>query len=46
MNKKLIERIRELFNQRLQSKTGWGKNEISILLNEVITQACLEVIDG
>lgn len=45
MNKKLIQRIEEIFTAKLQSKTGWGKNEILVLYKESVTEACLELID-
>jgi hypothetical protein len=45
MNKVLLARIKELFEQGLQAKTGWGRNDILNLYNECVTQACLERID-
>jgi hypothetical protein len=45
MNKKLIERIGDLFLQRLQIKTGWGKNEVIEIYKECVVKACLELID-
>lgn len=45
MNKKLIERIEQIFNQKLEAKTGWGKNEVKILLKEAIAEAALEFVD-
>jgi len=44
MNKKLIERITELFTQKLQSKTGWGRTEILNLHKEAVTEALLEML--
>lgn len=46
MNKKLIDRIKQLFEQKLQVKTGWGKNEVIALYNECVVQATLEIIDN
>lgn len=46
MNKKLIERIEQIFNQKLDAKTGWGKNEVKILLKEAIAEASLEMLDA
>jgi len=45
MNKKLIQRIEEIFEQKLQSKTGWGRNEILALHKEAVNEALLELID-
>lgn len=45
-NKKLLERIKEIFAQKLSVKTGWGKNEILVLHNEAIVEAVLELVDN
>jgi hypothetical protein len=45
MNKKLIQRIEEIFEKKLQAKTGWGRNEILALHKEAVTEALLELID-
>lgn len=44
MNRKLIQRIEELFVEKLQAKTGWGRNEIIALHKEAITEALLELV--
>ena len=44
MNKKLIERITELFTQKLQSKTGWGRNEILALHAAAVAEAVMETL--
>lgn len=46
MNRKLIKRIQALFEEKLQSKTGWGRNEIINLLKDSINEAVLEAIDN
>lgn len=46
MNKKLLARIEELFTQKLQAKTGWGRNEIIALYKEAVSEAVLEMLDG
>jgi hypothetical protein len=45
MNKKLIQRIQELFFIGLQSQTNWGKNQVEILYKDVVNQALLELVD-
>jgi hypothetical protein len=45
MNKALIERIEEIFKEKLQVKTGFGRNEILILYKDSVNQAVLEFID-
>lgn len=45
MNKALIQRIEQIFKEKLQAKTGWGRNEILEKHKEAITEACLEFID-
>ncbi len=42
MNKKLIERIQELFFEALEKKTGWGKNDIKDVYKDCVMQALLE----
>ena len=44
MNKALLKRIEEIFSQKLQSKTGWGRNEIILIYKESVTEAVLEFV--
>lgn len=44
--KKLILRIQEVFFQKLQAKTSWGKNEIITLYQHSVTQVLLENLDN
>ena len=45
MNKKLVTRIKELFEQKLQAKTSWGRNEILALHAESVSEAVMEMMD-
>ena len=45
MNKKLIQRIEEIFTQKLQAKTGWGRNDVLIVYKEAVSEAVLEMLD-
>ena len=45
MNKKLLERIEELFTQKLSTKTGWGKNEILQTYKDCVREALMEALD-
>ena len=45
MNKKLLERIAELFEQKLQEKTGWGRNDVLKIYREAVNEAILEILD-
>lgn len=45
MNKKLLKRIEEIFELKLSTKTGWGKNEVLQLYKDSVTEALLELID-
>lgn len=45
MNKKLIERIEELFTSYLSTKTNWGRNEILALHSLAVKTALLEIVD-
>lgn len=46
MNKKLLERIEELFKEKLQFKTGWGRNEILNIYKDAVKEAIMELIDS
>lgn len=37
-------RVKELFLKRLEAKTGWGRNEVAQLLDEVLLQVADEEI--
>lgn len=45
MNKKLLDRIKAKFEERLKVKTGWGRNEIMALYNECVTDALLDMME-
>lgn len=45
MNKKLLQRIEELFTAKLQDKTGWGRNEVLQLYKDSVTEALLELLE-
>jgi len=45
MNKKLIKRIEEIFFDKLQSKTGWGRNDVMKIYKEAVNEALMEMID-
>lgn len=42
--KQLVKRIEELFSEKLQAKTGWGRNEVLALLREAQIEALLEAV--
>jgi hypothetical protein len=44
MNKMIFE-IKSRFEQALEVKTGWGKNEVKTLLDQIIIQVLTEHID-
>lgn len=43
---KYFNRFEEIFTQKLQSKTNWGRNEIILLLKDSIKETLLEVLDS
>ena len=45
MNRKLLKRIEELFEAKLMSKTGWGRNEVMAIYRESVNEAILELIE-
>lgn len=46
MNKKLLERIQELFFEALTTKTGWGRNDIKEVYKDCVIQALSEQVDN
>lgn len=44
-NKELINRIKEIFYLKLQTKTNWGRNDVKALLDNAISEALLEILD-
>lgn len=45
MNKQLLARIKELFEKRLQTKTGWGRNDVMAEYNAAVQEALMELLD-
>jgi hypothetical protein len=46
MNRNLLRRVEWIFNQKLNAKTGWGRNEIKKIFKESVNQALLEMLDN
>ena len=46
MNKKLLETIDRLFEEKLQAKTGWGRNDVLKLYRESVNEAILDSMDN
>lgn len=44
-NKDLFQRIEEIFTEKLQRKTGWGRNEVLMIFKDAVIEATLELID-
>lgn len=44
-NKDLFHRIEEIFTEKLQRKTGWGRNEVLMAYKDAVIEATLELID-
>ncbi len=45
MNKQLLQRIEQLFNEKLQAKTGWGRNEVMAAYKEAVSEALMELLE-
>ena len=43
-NKQLLQRIEVLFTEKLQAKTGWGRNEILAIYKEAVSEALMEML--
>jgi hypothetical protein len=46
MNRKLIKRIEEIFFQKLQKKTSWGRNDLMTIYKESVNEALMETLDN
>ena len=44
--KELIKRIKEIFIEKLKSKTGWGRNEILMCYKDAVNDALLEASEN
>lgn len=45
MNKILLKRIETLFYEKLQAKTGWGRNEVKKKYSEAVNEALMEALE-
>jgi len=43
--KELLKRIQEIFHEKLQAKTGWGRNEIISIYQASVNEALMELAD-
>jgi len=44
MNKQLLQRIEELFAEKLRAKTGWGRNEVMAAYKDAVREALMEAL--
>ena len=44
--KDLLKRIDEIFNEKLQAKTSWGRNEVSSIYQLSVNEALMEWADS
>lgn len=44
MNKEILDKIQELFFEKLQSKTGWGKNDVQSLYKDCVLEILKQYI--
>ena len=45
MNKEFLKLLREKFVEGLQTKTGWGKNDVENLFDRCCAEAAIECLD-
>ncbi len=45
MHKKLLNRIEEIFTEKLQQKTGYGRNEVLAMYQASVNEALMETLD-
>lgn len=44
--KALLKRIEVIFEEKLQAKTGWGRNDVLKIYREALSEAILELIES
>lgn len=44
-NRKFVKKLSEVFENKLKTKTGWGKNEVLIAYKDSVNESLLEIID-
>ncbi|MES3018168.1 MAG: hypothetical protein V4721_10325 [Bacteroidota bacterium] len=45
MNQMILNRIQELFFAKLETKTGWGRNDIKAAYKDAVLEALKEYLD-
>jgi hypothetical protein len=45
MNKELLNRIEELFKERLSTKTSWGRDQVLLQYQSAVSDALTELLD-
>ena len=43
-NKEMVKRIQEIFFEKLQEKTSWGRNDLKSMYTEAVNEALLEFV--
>jgi len=44
MNKELLMRIQVIFAEKLQAKTGWGRNDVLAIYKDSVSEAIMETL--
>ena len=44
--KDIFRRLEEIFEEKINKKTGWGKNEIMKAYREAVQGVLIEIIEG
>lgn len=45
-NRQLMDLVRKNFHDRLQAKTGWGRNDVMAEFDKAVNDALLELLDN
>lgn len=45
MNKELLIRIEQIFNQKLEAKTSWGRNDVKDIYKQAVNEALMELLN-
>jgi len=45
VNKELLIRIEQIFNQKLEAKTSWGRNDVKDIYKQAVNEALMELLN-
>ena len=44
-DREILKKIERIFTEKLQAKTGWGKNDVLMVYKDAVNEALLEMLE-